>query len=120
VTPASFALSRYSERPHFSTGPARGIIEDVTGREPWLQRPRARLDVGQHRLHLALVWLVVLLLWAGGVTVSTAASGSAKLLGALAVAAGVAMATAAIGYLRRPVKPPTHRPGQCDRTPDPA
>jgi hypothetical protein len=81
----------------------------VTGKVPWRRRPRARLDVAHHRLYLVLVWLVVLLLWAGGVSVSTGLSGTAKLLGALGIAAGVGMAAMAALYLHRPVE---HRPAR--------
>jgi hypothetical protein len=68
---------------------------------PWLRRPRSRLDAGQHRLHLALVWVIVLLVWAGGVSV---ASGTESLFGGLAMLGGAALATLAVLYLCRPVR----------------
>jgi hypothetical protein len=68
---------------------------------PWLRRPRSRLDAGQHRLHLALVWVIVLLVSAGVVSI---ASETGSLLGGLAVLGAAALATLAVLYLCRPVR----------------
>ncbi|HST64799.1 MAG TPA: hypothetical protein VLM05_06395 [Mycobacteriales bacterium] len=76
------------------------------------QRPRARLNAAHHLAYLALVWVLVLLLSAGAVLVSTGLSGREKLLGALAITAAVAVTTLATVHLCRPVHRPPGTPGR--------
>ena len=53
---------------------------------------------------MGLVWMLFLVLGAGGISVSTGLTATEKALGALAITAGVLVTTLAVLYLRRPVR----------------